>query len=193
METSPATKASGSSTGFAAAFLHSSAASLDSRLIVYAIKRSWKKLTGTRTRVTPGSYVLAACSWDGSSYPGRALPIRRSHTFMTAPRRRWSFSLRTLFVVVTVMTISLALAVAYSAQLDQAAAWTSCSIAKISAWSGTSIRRDRPRLGSWLLGETGIQSFHVAAPPWTPDEVERIQRLFPEAQIEYILLPVVGM
>ncbi len=112
---------------------------------------------------------------------------------MTASRRRLfpSFSLRTLFVLVTV--------------LGTAGGWAAYQVNWIGQRHEVLKRKDigvvhnyySPRLsvpqGLWLFGETGIQSLHVAAPPYTPDEVDRIQRLFPEAKIEYILLPVVGM
>ena len=41
--------------------------------------------------------------------------------------------------------------------------------------------------GLWLLGEEGVRSFHMINSP--PERVEVLQQLFPEAEIQNVLLP----
>ena len=104
-------------------------------------------------------------------------------------RRRWlRFSLRTAFVLLAVLAMP--------------SAWTAYSLHWIAQRHAVLDRKDigvvrnhfSPRLSAprvlWLLGETGIQSFHVSAPLYLPAEVDRIKLLFPEATVEYVLLPV---
>ena len=112
---------------------------------------------------------------------------------MIAPprRRRFRFSLRTMFVAVTLLAIPLG--------------WAAYSLNWIRQRHEMLRRTDigivpnfySPRLsapgGLWLFGETGIQSLHVSAPPYLPEEVDRLHRLFPEAQIEDILFPMDGL
>ncbi len=97
---------------------------------------------------------------------------------MTAPRRRWSFTLRTLFVVVLVLTIPLA-------WLHRQKQWAIArdtfrqNSSDDSYWDSDDFG---PPFPLSIFGTTGVSSI------WLPgntsaEEVNRAMELFPESKI----------
>ncbi|HEY1784219.1 MAG TPA: hypothetical protein VGG30_01675, partial [Pirellulales bacterium] len=100
------------------------------------------------------------CSTD-SGYPS----VLRNP--MTAPRRRWSFSLRTLFVVVTV-----------------AACWL--------GWE-ENIVRQRAQFYAWVVDNGGFDFYEGFAPGTTRipiPELSAIRRLLGDKPRAYLVLPI---
>jgi hypothetical protein len=90
---------------------------------------------------------------------------------MTGPRRRWSFKLRTLFVLVTVCACWLGYSVNWIRQRHELLA------------SGLIVTTEpgRAPLGLWILGEEGFKSIDCLM----EGDVEAFSRLFPEAQTNH--------
>jgi hypothetical protein len=113
---------------------------------------------------------------------------------MIARRRRWSFSLRTLFVVVTVLAGWLGYYVHWKNERSKARAWLDTRRAISYAFRYTT--EPRPAM-PWMLGvlgdhpeidiilirrePSGVNS--EPAPPEYRQLVRRIVGLFPEAQV----------
>jgi len=99
---------------------------------------------------------------------------------MNRLRRRFQFSLRTLFVLTVVVSIPLAW-VGYSLSwirqrrevLAGARVWDTSSFS-------SNVRRTAPA-GLWLLGETGVND--VTLLPGSSLDTKELKRLFPEAEI----------
>jgi hypothetical protein len=105
----------------------------------------------------------------------------KSNDPMTAPRRRWSFGLRTLFVVVTACAACCRLVVAQRRwQVERSRI----------AWGANEPPKDAIIVGPdtiapWSLGLFGEPGYPFVqlGPKATDAELERIQKLFPEAAI----------
>src|SRR5690349_19031409 len=98
---------------------------------------------------------------------------------MQKPKRRWyQFSLRTLFVLVGLVSILMAW-VGYSLNwIRQRRALIETGIVQPATWR---IEPATAPAGLWLFGESGVSHLWVRR---TPDQsVEDISRLFPEAGI----------
>jgi len=97
------------------------------------------------------------------------------------PRRHWyQFSLRTMFVVITLVSIPLAW-VGYSLN------WIPQREEARRRYQGMVGGKIQAPAGLWLFGETAYDSFEWRGPP---ESVEQAQRLFPEATL---LKPTPGM
>ena len=105
-------------------------------------------------------------------------------------RRRWfRFSLRTLFVAVTLLAIPLGW-LGYSvhwirqrhaalAASGPAAGWTTQNM----GWEGFPLSPERQAPGLlWLFGELGVSRIHISHGP-SDKEVAHLKSLFPEAAI----------
>ena len=114
---------------------------------------------------------------------------------MTAPRRRWSFSLRTLFVVLTATSMLLGVVIwQVNIVNERKAAWASvCDQENLTAmadYKGPVWWYSRKQLGfaelpfwrKWLGDEEGICQISI---PYRHDDPRsrRINYLFPEADI----------
>lgn len=90
------------------------------------------------------------------------------------PKRRFQFSLRTMFVVVTLISIPLAW-VGYSLN------WIWHRHAALQQpYTHSSIHKAAPiaPAGLWMFGEKGVG--HVTS---TPERMEELRKLFPEAVV----------
>ena len=103
------------------------------------------------------------------------------------PNRRWfKFSLRTLFVVVTVVACWLGYAIpwinqrhAFLAQPDLIFEFNDSPPTTSNRW-GNNWPVFAPR-GLWLLGERGLVSVWLPPSAWSPARQAQAERLFPEA------------
>jgi len=118
---------------------------------------------------------------------------------MTAPRRRFRFSLRTMFVLLTILIAPLAwltVQVKWIRDRHDAQFWIRCD------WSGQNDPRAIPFLphrtyflicdAPWslrLLGETGMQRIELNGnpKPGAPYTRTQLEALFPEA--EFVVVP----
>jgi hypothetical protein len=116
---------------------------------------------------------------------------------MTAPKRRWfRFSLRTMFVVVTVLAIWLGYHINWARQRRDALSSGRFTGDRVLA---TGMAPALPKMVTapgllWLLGEPGYVSIVMAVPERVPlkltaaeqSEFDRVARLFPEARQNYL-------
>ncbi len=105
---------------------------------------------------------------------------------MTAPRRRWfrfAFSLRTLFVVVTMFGCWLGYSLNWIRERHAAFHDRRLDIVRLSppAFSPAA-----PQL-LWLFGESGITGVYLMDPELTTGDLERLKSLFPEACVGWPL------
>jgi hypothetical protein len=100
-----------------------------------------------------------------------------------SPRRRWQFRLRTLMIAVTLMCAACAI-------VGAKVVWIRQRHGMIKPAGGVGfVPNPEPRSapgGLWLFGEQGIKSLHVINAP--QEQVDEMKRLFPEAEIESILI-----
>jgi hypothetical protein len=109
---------------------------------------------------------------------------------MTVPRRRWTFSLRTLFVVVTLAGCWLGYALNWSRQ--RSAFLSRNRMGEFDGQLEVIVAADddcsdfpiRPMPWSlWAVGEKGIRRIYTG-PELTPDVRQQMAKLFPEAFID---------
>ena len=110
---------------------------------------------------------------------------------ITAANGRWSFSLRTLFVVVTIVAGFIAYHANWIRQRREAIAVYGGIYDVPDEFLNPDVVRSPGLL--WLFGERGVREFRVSLPDtvenagrWIEShpEVERIKRLFPEAEVQ---------
>ena len=110
-----------------------------------------------------------------------------------APKRRWFFSLRTLFVVVTVVDAVLGWVIYELNWIRQRHAL----LADFPRWSAYPVggKPSAPGL-LWLFGEHGRSIVTLVVlvddpslPIDTKADIQRAKRLFPEARVEYAVIP----
>jgi hypothetical protein len=108
-----------------------------------------------------------------------------------APKRRWlRFSLRTMFVVVTVAACWIGYDLNWIRQRREAVQQTRFSVDNIDPASGTAQEVRAPGL-LWLFGEHGYAVLSYTIPPghdWELSreqeaELQRVARLYPEAEL----------
>jgi hypothetical protein len=91
------------------------------------------------------------------------------------PKRRWlAFSLRTLFVLVAVLSCSCAYAMNWIRQRQEVLATRNVAALESPDWAPAML---------YLFGERGYSSI-VKVNPDSAADVESIARLFPEARVE---------
>jgi hypothetical protein len=99
------------------------------------------------------------------------------------PRRRFQFRLRTLMIAVTLLCAACAI-------VGPKLVWIRQRHEMIQPAGGVGfVPNQEPRSapsGLWLFGEQGIKSLHVINAP--QEQVEEMKRLFPEAEIDSILI-----
>ena len=101
---------------------------------------------------------------------------------MTAPRRRWSYSLRTLFVVVTALCAAGSWA-AYQLNWIRERHAALGSDEGDDSPIGCAMTRGVAPLSLRMLGEPGYAAIYAPGLPSNPS-VARLRSLFPEAGIE---------
>ena len=98
-------------------------------------------------------------------------------------RRRFQFSLRTLLIAVGLLSVACAI-------VGPKLVWISQRQGMIRPAGAVGFVPNRePRSapgGLWLFGEQGMKSLHVINAP--QDQVDEMKRLFPEAEIDSILI-----
>jgi hypothetical protein len=106
---------------------------------------------------------------------------------MTAvPNRRWfHFSLRTMFVVVTLVAVPIAWLGAEIQWLRERQAWRNDDHANtVRGWYGGSLRKV-----PWLsqqFGEGPMLWWELLDSAWTEEDRVVLQRLFPEAEVRLV-------
>jgi len=108
----------------------------------------------------------------------------------SAPKRRWlSFSLRTLFVAMTVLCVWLGYHLNWIRQRQQAREWLA---ADEHSWYAPSLVGARTQASApWslrLFGEKGCVGIGMDAEQFAgpvPYSPETLKRLFPEARVDY--------
>ena len=101
-------------------------------------------------------------------------------------RKRWfSFSLRTLFVAMTIFGCWLGWNLRLISERDNFLATESGRIACVEndGWA------KRFRVAGWIVGAQPIDVMLLGAGNFAQDDRARVQRLFPEARIEFIDIP----
>jgi hypothetical protein len=101
------------------------------------------------------------------------------------PKRRWfRFSLRTLFLVVTLVAVPLTWLGVEIKRLHEREAWRNNQSKTVMGWTGGSLRKM-----SWLrkqLGEMPMLWWELLDSAWTEKDREELQRLFPEAEVRLV-------
>ena len=106
-------------------------------------------------------------------------------------RRRFRFSLRTLFVVLTVVGCWLGYTIpwmkqrhAFLAQPDVICEFNDSPPSTVNRW-GNSYPVFAP-CGMWLLGERGLVNVWLPPKIWSPERQAEAARLFPEALLLWV-------
>lgn len=105
------------------------------------------------------------------------------------PKRRWSYSLRTLFVVVTVFACWLGYELNWIRQRQQAREWLG---GQTNSWYAPSLVGARSQASApWglrLLGEQGVVGIGLDVSPFAgpvPYSRAQLERIFPEARVGF--------
>jgi hypothetical protein len=102
-----------------------------------------------------------------------------------APNRRWSFTLRTLFVMVTVFGIWLGYQMNWIRQRERA---IEDGEVGLIIGAGPNIPHPTPQPPPWTLRLFGAQANYgygfVTSPDATDAELERLRALFPETTVD---------
>jgi hypothetical protein len=103
---------------------------------------------------------------------------------MTISKRRWfRWSLRTMFVVVTVLGVWLGWNFHYVRERDKMAAWIAAEGGSVIKGPASRPWKALPRSWSFLGAESVSQVVLGGSDRYTVDDLRRAESLFPEAEI----------